>query len=385
MQSKAPFRDLLALTREKWQTTIESPTVRNNFSKVLACRTPALGAEVYASANEKKIVFHTCKSKCCPSCGNRATLLWQREQWAMLPDIPFVGIVLTMPDVLWPLFKGAPRLQHDLPALGAAAIKNWAWAKYRVRLCIMVIQHTFGGHLNYNPHLHMMVSGAGLDLDKTRWVHSLAFDREEIMALWRLAVIEYLEQAYCCGSTLAATPDLSVCLRGQASRRWNISVTPHMSKAHFLRYAGRYIRRLPISQRRILSISAEEVVYQSKDTRTKSFIEKRCTPEQFVDLIAQHVPGHYRHSMRYFGLLAPTVKARIGITVFALSNSTRRSKPKRQSWTASVQKHFGRDPLRDANGLRMRWIGSLPPASAVGRTPLSLSSSPQYHDQSRDH
>jgi Transposase zinc-binding domain len=159
MQSKAPFRDLLALTREKWQTTTERPTVRDNFSKVLACRTPALGAEVYASANEKKIVFHTCKSKCCPSCGNRATLLWQREQWAMLPDIPFVGIVLTIPHVLWPVSKSAPRLQHDLPALGVAVIKRWAWTKYRVRLCTIVIQHTFGGHLTYNPHLHMMVSG----------------------------------------------------------------------------------------------------------------------------------------------------------------------------------------------------------------------------------
>jgi hypothetical protein len=127
-------------------------------------------------------------------------------------------------------------------------------------------------------------------------------------------------------------------------------VTRHMSKADFLRYAGRYIRRLPISQRRILSISAEEVVYENKDTRSKSFVEKRSTPEQFVDLIAQHMPRHYRHSMRYFGLLAPTVKGRIGITVFALSNSTRRSKPKQQSWGASVLKHFGRDPLRDADG-----------------------------------
>jgi hypothetical protein len=77
----------------------------------------------------------------------------------MLPDIPFVGIVLTIPHVLWPVSKSAPRLQHDLPALGVAVIKRWAWTKYRVRLCTIVIQHTFGGHLTYNPHLHMMVSG----------------------------------------------------------------------------------------------------------------------------------------------------------------------------------------------------------------------------------
>jgi hypothetical protein len=277
----------------------------------------------------------------------------------MLPDVPFVGIVLTMPDVLWPMFRGAPRLQHDLPAIGALVIKNWAWAKYRVRLCIMVIQHTFGGHLNYNPHLHLMVSGAGLDPAKSRWVRPLAFGKEEIMEIWRLAVIQYLEQAYCCGSTLPSNTDLSGCLRRQAARRWNIHVTPHMSKAHFLRYAGRYIRRLPISQKRILSISAEEVVYQSKDTRTKTLVENRCTPEQFLTLVAQHVPDRYRHSMRYFGLLAPIVKGRIGNTVFAFSNSTRRSKPKRQPWATSILKHFGRDPLKDAKGQRMRWIGSL--------------------------
>jgi hypothetical protein len=360
MESKAPFRDILALNREKWQTTTERKTVRDNFNKVLACRTPALGAEVYASANEKKIVYHTCKSKCCPSCGNRATLLWQREQWAMLPDVPFVGIVLTMPDVLWPLFRGAPRLQHDLPALGALVIKNWAWTKYRVRLCIMVIQHTFGGHLNYNPHLHMMVSGAGLNPAKSLWIRSLAFDKEEIMEDWRLAVVEYLKRTHRRGSRMAANADLHVCLRRQAARRWNVHVTHHMSKQHFLAYAGRYIRRLPISQRRILSVSADEVVYQSKDTRTKTFVENRCTPGHFLDLIAQHVPGHYRHSMRYFGLLAPTVKSATGAVVFALSNSPRRAKPKRQSWAASLQKHFGRDPLTDAKGQSMRWIGSLP-------------------------
>ena len=146
----------------------------------------------------------------------------------------------------------------------------------------------------------------------------------------------------------------------QTARRWNIHVTPHMSKGHFLRYAGRYVRRLPISQRRILSISAEKVVYQSKDTRTKSLVENRCSPEQFMTLLAQHVPGRYRHSMRYFGLLAPTVKGRIAAAVFALSNSTRRARPKRQSWAASIQKHFGKDPLKDSQGNRMRWVASLP-------------------------
>ncbi len=43
-----------------------------------------------------------------------------------------VGIVLIMPDVFWPVFKTHRHLQHDLPALGAAVLQQWAWNQYRV-------------------------------------------------------------------------------------------------------------------------------------------------------------------------------------------------------------------------------------------------------------
>ena len=83
-----PLKKILELTQDQWDHPAERAAVRDNFRKVCMCRTPALGGEVYASAAGEKVFYHTCKSKCCPSCGNRGTLLWQREQWATLPDIP---------------------------------------------------------------------------------------------------------------------------------------------------------------------------------------------------------------------------------------------------------------------------------------------------------
>jgi len=160
--NESPLKKIFELTQHEWDHPAERAAVRDNFRKVCACRTPALGGEVYASAAGEKVFDHTCKSKCCPSCGNRATLLWLEEQWAALPDISFVGIVLTMPKVFWPVFKAHRHLQHDLPALGAAVLQQWAWNLYQVRLHIIVIQHTFGGRLNHFPHLHMMVSAGGL-------------------------------------------------------------------------------------------------------------------------------------------------------------------------------------------------------------------------------
>ena len=138
------------------------PPCGENFRKVVDCGTAALGAEVYASANETRVVPHTCKSRACPSCGYRATTLWQRDQWRDLPDTRYAHVTLTMPDVFWPVFRQNRDLLHDLPVLGAKIIEHWAWHTYGVRLMILVIPHTFGRHLNFNCHLHILVSEGGL-------------------------------------------------------------------------------------------------------------------------------------------------------------------------------------------------------------------------------
>ena len=73
-RTENPLKKILELTQDEWDHPVERAAVRDNFRKVCACRTPALGGEVYASAAAEKVFYHTCKSKCCPSCGNRGTL-----------------------------------------------------------------------------------------------------------------------------------------------------------------------------------------------------------------------------------------------------------------------------------------------------------------------
>ena len=104
-QTKLQLKHALELGRPYWDHKQMRPAVRVEFRKVLACGTAALGVEIYASANESRLVPHTCKSRACPSCGYRATTLWQRDQWRDLPDTPYSHVTLTMPDVLWPLCR----------------------------------------------------------------------------------------------------------------------------------------------------------------------------------------------------------------------------------------------------------------------------------------
>src|SRR5438309_2553039 len=110
MRYRNPLKQILSQTRPHWDRDHTRPSVRGAFRKALQCRTPALGAEVYASEDQERVVFHTCKSRACTSCGHRATIQWQRERWAVLPDLHYKGITFTMPDLLWQPFRDNPQL-----------------------------------------------------------------------------------------------------------------------------------------------------------------------------------------------------------------------------------------------------------------------------------
>jgi Putative transposase len=79
--------------------------------------------------------------------------------------------------------------------MGAEAIIRWAKARYGVRLLVLVVQQTFGGFLNFVPHLHVMVAAGGLQEAKSRWIHRIKWDKDELMRAWRHAVIAFLAEA----------------------------------------------------------------------------------------------------------------------------------------------------------------------------------------------
>lgn len=356
-----PLRQILEQTRASWDCDQVPAYVRTNFAKVLACKTEKLGGEVYRSESEERIFYHTCKSRACPSCGNRATKQWQRERWAALPDIPFVAVVLTMPEELWPTFQENHHLLHDLPALGAAALQEWAKANYGVRLLITVIPHTFGARLNYHPHLHILISAGGLREADSSWVNRIGLNKYGIMRLWREAIILYLLGAVTARiikSPLCAT-ELKELVEVQSRRQWHVYIDREASKAYFLGYVGRYFRRPPIAQRRIRKVTDREVIFEGKDRKTRQPFELCVPVVAFVRALALHVPEHYWHGIRYFGLLAPRSNSQLLDAIFALLAQKRRQKPARISWAYSLRKSFGVDPLRDGTGSKMHWVGRL--------------------------
>ena len=135
-------------------------------------------------------------------------------------------------------------------------------------------------------------------------------------------------------------------------------------KEHFLRYAGRYVRRPPIAERRILDVSNGLVSFWYRDKRLKRDVTVVCTVTEFIDRWAQQIRKRYRHAVRHCGIFAPRRWNQLAEAAFLSSGQRRRPKPKRLRWNVSVQRLSGRDPLIDSKGCQMRFSKHLPPVAA---------------------
>jgi hypothetical protein len=182
-------------------------------------------------------------------------------------------------------------------------------AKYGLEIGVIAILHTFNGKLEFNSHVHTMITGGGLCGDT--WVSSVYHDQDRLMQAWRRAVIELLRVALRAGQlhTNISIDQVEELLTQQEKRWWSIKVQSFKSKEHFLEYAGRYLRRPPIAQRRITSESEPLGI----GTKTKSSIAGFTWSVHWkssLDRWAQHILERYQHAVRSFGLFAPRALAK---------------------------------------------------------------------------
>jgi hypothetical protein len=247
--------------------------------------------------------------------------------------------------------------------VGAYIIQRWAMKTYGVRLLVMVIPHTWGAKLNFNLHLHTLVSTGGLRESDSTWLPNLEFNEVALMHMWRYCIVTYLRAAIKMGivARYLDRRDLKKILTFQYEKPWNFYIEKFGSEYNFLKYAGRYLRRPPIAQNRIIKITESDVTYWWKDRREKKHKLRTCTLEEFVALLGEHIPDRYQNSIRYFGLLAPYTQGQTKAALYALLGQTPRPHPPRLLYPESIKRDFGYDPLLDSKGQRMAPVGFRPP------------------------
>jgi hypothetical protein len=231
---------------------------------------------------------------------------------------------------------------------------------------VMVVRHTFGRALNFNSHVHTLVSANGWSEAAAQWV-PIRFNKNALMLAWREAVITYLRAALAAGILQSGLEDGDArgVLDAQAARWWNIDIDESLTKEHFIAYACRYVKHPPIANHRFFAINSREVKFWRKDHKLKRTVPTTYDIGHFIETFADHVPDRYKHSIRYFGLLSPRSKHRLSAILYAALGQEKPPRPARLTWSELSLLSFGKDPLVDGLGQRMRWAWRRAPQPAL--------------------
>ena len=326
-----------------------------NVCKILACGTDILGFHSYEcfECEQTKKVCHTCKSRFCSSCGKKATEQWIENNLSMLPNVPWQHITFTLPQELRDFFWMNRDLVNHLVKIPAAIITTLGQRKHLIPGIFIAI-HTFGRDLKKNVHFHVSTTYGGMSLDQKKWIPNFYIHHQIIKNMWKQQVIDIVRQLYKNGE-LKLPPELQkICTSYTAFNSWlnmlyNKSWVVHLQKTcsdhkRNIKYLGRYLKRPPMAETRILAYDGQNVTYRFLDHHDKQMSTIKLPVEEFIKRLIQHIPDLHFRLIRYYNWLSNRTRGKLLPIVFELIKQTPQM-IKQISWSELFYKSFAYDPL----------------------------------------
>jgi putative transposase/transposase-like zinc-binding protein len=294
---------------------------RRVMSDIEACRTAKLGGHVDACdrCGHTAISYNSCRNRHCPKCQGSARSKWLAAREQELLPVPYFHVVFTLPACVGDLALQNKRLLYGL--LFAATHRTLLTIArdpkhLGARIGFLAVLHTWGQNLHHHPHLHCVVPGGGLSMDRSHWISSrkrFFLPVRVLSKLFRATFLAGLEAAFenrklrLFGSLahLADPAAFTDLLRSARAVDWVVyAKRPFGGPEHVLRYLGRYTHRVALSNNRLLAIDDARVTFRWKDYRDGNR-QKVMTlaAHEFIRRFLLHVLPHRFLRIRHFGLL----------------------------------------------------------------------------------
>lgn len=291
-----------------------TPAQAKVLRAVIACRTAALGGhvDVCLDCGHGHPSYNSCRDRHCPTCQSSAAKRWLEGRLDRVLPTHYFHVVFTLPEPLRPVALANPELVYGLLFSAATGtLQELAASRLAAQLGITAVLHTWTREILLHPHLHCVVTGGGLSLDRTRWAacrDKYLFPVRVMGALFRGKFLDALVRAHEAGklhfagtSAHLAEPVAFASMRDALYKtNWVVfAKRPFGGPEQVIRYLSRYTHRVAISNSRILEVSDHSVLIKTRNGHTCSM-----RPEEFIRRFLLHVlPPEFR-KIRHYGLLA---------------------------------------------------------------------------------
>lgn len=306
---------------------------RKVLHKILSCRTPALGGEMYQCPNCPGFAYryHSCNDRHCPQCGQTDADDWlQRQRARLLLPTPYFLVTFTVPEELRRLIRSHQQITLDLLfALTSGALQDLAGNPRLLgaQLGMLGVVHTWSRTLVFHPHIHYLVPGGGLSLDGRTWVPARRQFLLPIKALGSHVRTLFKDRL------LAEHPDLLAQVPAKVwERHWNVDSRAAGSGLNALRYLSRYVFKTATSNRLIQRSPEGRVLWPYRDSSTGQSATISLEPLDWMSRFLQHILPSGFARVRTFGWLHPAAKVRANRVRALLAEKPLLTPAEQQAW-----------------------------------------------------
>jgi hypothetical protein len=286
------------------------------------CRTAILGGNLNACdrCGHRVNSYNSCRNRHCPKCQGAARQKWLANRTAELLPVPYFHVVFTLPHLLAPLALQNKQVLYGIlfRAVSETLLEVAADPKHLgADIGFLTVLHTWGQNLSHHPHIHCVVPGGGMSLDRSRWVGSgdrfllpivvlSRLFRGKFLAFLRKAVRQGKLQFHGVLADLATRRGFGRLLKKAYGCQWVVYTKPPFgAPEHVLRYLARYTHRVAISNHRIVSIADGQVTFLWKDYAHGNKQKKMTVAAtEFLRRFFQHLLPKGFVRIRHFGFLA---------------------------------------------------------------------------------
>lgn len=264
----------------------------------------------------KRIAF-SCKSRFCNSCWTpQSDLRMNRLLSRWPPQLHYYHLAFTIPSELRPFFKSHRSALKLLPKVASDSIIYFFRSKHKTTPGILSVIHTFWAKLNWNPHVHLIITSWWFDqYDCYKPISFIPY--QLILPSWKKWLLRAL-RSWIKTNCSDPVPHLKLINSlysqkdsfDQEKSRYIYFSKKAQSFQIVLSYIWRYLKRPTISQSRILAYDWSSVTFQYKDKYDSQDKTITCSALHFIWYLIQHIPNKYFHMIYYHGIFANRCKSK---------------------------------------------------------------------------
>lgn len=274
--------------------------------KMLSCTEHGYRLFSCSGCGEVMVIHFGCNSRVCTHCGKRFTDQWADSIARKTFDVKHRHVVLTIPEELRSVFYEDRTLLKVLMDCAITTISNvMEWKlNYRAVPGIVVVLHTYGKDMKFNPHLHCLVTEGGFK-NNGIWVNLHYFPYPMMRRSWQYQLLTRLKEVV--EDTLENRSLIDYLFNNYPEGFYIRAKDTINNKKKMIKYIGRYIRHPAVAESRIISYDGKHVVFwYDDDDDIRHYVTMNM--EEFIHAVIDHIPDRQFKTIRHYGVYSRGIK-----------------------------------------------------------------------------